>query len=44
MKLCTLELIELMQEIDETHPMDIEDKAEDIDYATDEIIEFNYLE
>ena len=44
MKLCTLELIDLMQEIDETHPMDIEDKADDIEYATDDIIDLNYLE
>ena len=44
MNLCTLELIELMQEVDNTHPMDIEDKTDDINYATDEIVEFNYLE
>ena len=33
-----------MQEIDNLHPMDIEDKADDIDYAIDEIVEFNYLD
>ena len=44
MNLCTLELVELMQEVDGTHPMDIEDKADDIDYAHDDLIEFNYLE
>ena len=33
-----------MQEIDFLHPMDIEDKADDIDYAIDEIVEYNYLD
>ena len=42
--LCTVELVFLMQEIDELHPMDIEDKADEIDYAMDEIREVNYLD
>ena len=33
-----------MQEIEEVHPMDIEDRQDDIDYEIERIIEINYLD
>ena len=43
-KLVTVDLMQLIQDIDGDHPMDLEDKAEEIDYATDELLEEYYLE
>jgi len=43
-KLVSVDLIQLIQDLDGDHPMDLEDKAEEIDYATDELLEENYLE
>ena len=34
----------LMQEIEEVHPMDIEDRQDDIDYEVEKILEINYLD
>ena len=33
-----------MQDVDETHPMDLEEKQSDINYAIDDILEENYLD
>ncbi len=33
-----------MQEVDELHPMDLEDKVDEIDYAMDPIRDTNYIE
>ncbi len=33
-----------MQEVDELHPMDLEDKVDEIDYAMDPIRDMNYIE
>ena len=33
-----------MQDLDEVHPMDLEDKADDIDYSIEDIHELNYLD
>ena len=43
-QLCTLELVTMMQEVDESHPMDLEEKDQDIDYASDDIREVNYID
>ncbi len=43
-QLCTVELVFLMQEVDELHPMDLEDKVDEIDYAMDPIRDINYIE
>ena len=42
--LCTLDLVNLMQLVDETHPMDLEDKADDLEYEMEAITEDNYLQ
>ena len=39
--LCTLDLVNLMQLVDETHPMDLEDKADDLEYEMEAITEDN---
>lgn len=39
-----MELVTLMQEVDETHPMDLEEKQQDINYSIDDILEENYLD
>ena len=33
-----------MQEVDELHPMDLEDKVDEIDYAMDPIRDMNYID
>jgi hypothetical protein len=43
-KLCTTDLVQLMNEVEGTHPMDLEDKETDIEYLTDDLLEGNYLE
>ena len=42
--LSTVDLAKLMQEIDNVHPMDLEDSAEEIDYTIDDIVDLNYLD
>ena len=44
--LCTVELVQLMQEVDlmETCPVDIEGKDADIEGAIEDIVELNYLD
>ena len=39
-----MELVTLMQEVDETHPMDLEEKQQDINDSIDDILEENYLD
>ena len=39
-----MELVALMQEVDETHPMDLEEKQQDINDSIDDILEENYLD
>ena len=39
-----MELVTLMQEVDETHPMDLEEKQRDINDSVDDILEENYLD
>ena len=43
-QLCTMELVTLMQEVDGTHPMDLEDKQQDINDLIDDILEEKYLD
>ena len=33
-----------MQEVDNLHPMDLEESAEEIDYTIDDIVDLNYLD
>ena len=42
--LCTLELVTLMQEVDQVHPMDLEEKQADIRDVCETIREVNYLD
>ena len=43
-KLVSSDLAQLMEEVDEEHPMGMEDKAEDIDYQCEALIEDFYLD
>ena len=43
-KLCTSNIVTLMQEVDETHPMDLEEREEDMVSTYEEILEVNYLD
>ena len=42
LKFATTELNLLIQDIDGDHPMDLEEKADEIEYSIDGIIEVNY--
>ena len=39
-----MDLAKLMQEVDNVHPMDLEESAEEIDYTIDDIVDLNYLD
>ena len=43
-QLVTLDLNKLIQDVDGIHPMDLEDKEDEIDYIIDDMLEWNYLE
>ena len=43
-KMSTIGVTQLMQEVDGEHPMDLEDKADEISYTLEDLLNDNYLD